>query len=110
MTDEKSVRAAAGRSGGAYGRLDVLVNNAAIIPAGDDAASADRGRRTATAFETNVIGLVAVTQAMLPLLRKAGDARIVNLSTSLASLTQVGDPESRMSTVLRSATTRRRRR
>jgi NAD(P)-dependent dehydrogenase (short-subunit alcohol dehydrogenase family) len=50
-------------------------------------------------FETNVIGLVDVTQALLPVLRNADAARIVNLSTSLASFTQVGDPESRMSTV-----------
>jgi NAD(P)-dependent dehydrogenase (short-subunit alcohol dehydrogenase family) len=51
-------------------------------------------------FETNVFGLVATTQAMLPLLRSAKAARIVNLSSELASLTRVGDPESRMSTVL----------
>ncbi len=51
-----------------------------------------------TAFETNVVGLVAITQALLPLLRKAEQARVVNLSTSLASFTLVGDPTSRMST------------
>jgi NAD(P)-dependent dehydrogenase (short-subunit alcohol dehydrogenase family) len=99
VTDQESVRQAADRLARDHGRLDVLVNNAAIIPAGDDAAgevAADVLRR---AFETNVIGLMAVTQAMLPLLRKAGDARIVNLSSELASLTRVGDPASRMSTI-----------
>jgi NAD(P)-dependent dehydrogenase (short-subunit alcohol dehydrogenase family) len=100
VTDEASVRAAAERVAAEYGRLDVLVNNAAIIPAGDDAVSRIETGVLRSAFETNVLGLVGVTQAFLPLLRKAEAARIVNLSTSLASFAQVGDPESRMSTVL----------
>jgi NAD(P)-dependent dehydrogenase (short-subunit alcohol dehydrogenase family) len=100
VTDERSVQAAAGVIEREYGRLDVIVNNAAIIPAGDDAVSRVDSDVLRAAFETNVIGLVATTRAMLPLLRKAEGARIVNLSTSLASFAQVGDPESRMSTVL----------
>lgn len=100
VTDAASVRAAAERVTAEYGRLDVLVNNAAIIPAGDDAVSRIETGVLRSAFETNVLGLVGVTQAFLPLLRKAEAARIVNLSTSLASFAQVGDPESRMSTVL----------
>jgi NAD(P)-dependent dehydrogenase (short-subunit alcohol dehydrogenase family) len=100
VTDESSVRAAAGRIDAEYGRLDVLVNNAAIIPTGDDAVSRVAGDVLRDAFETNVIGLVGVTQAMLPLLRRAERARVVNLSTSLASFELVGDPESRMSTIL----------
>ncbi|WP_327640940.1 SDR family NAD(P)-dependent oxidoreductase [Kribbella sp. NBC_00482] len=100
VTDETSVRAAAERVAAEYGRLDVLVNNAAIIPAGDDAVSRIETAVLRSAFETNVLGLVGVTQAFLPLLRNAEAARIVNLSTSLASFEQVGDPESRMSTVL----------
>jgi NAD(P)-dependent dehydrogenase (short-subunit alcohol dehydrogenase family) len=76
----------------------VLVNNAAIIPAGDDAVSRIEADVLRSAFETNVLGLVAVTQAFLPLLRQADAARVVNLSTSLASFELVGDPESRMST------------
>jgi NAD(P)-dependent dehydrogenase (short-subunit alcohol dehydrogenase family) len=100
VTDAASVRAAAERVAAEYGRLDVLVNNAAIIPAGDDAVSRIEAGVLRSAFETNVLGLVGVTQAFLPLLRTAEAARIVNLSTSLASFEQVGDPESRMSTVL----------
>lgn len=46
-----------------------------------------------------MIGLVSVTNALLPLMRKAGAARIVNLSGGLGSLTRVGDPGSRISTV-----------
>ncbi|MET9315280.1 SDR family oxidoreductase [Kribbella sp. NPDC003505] len=100
VTDEQSVRAAAERVAAEYGRLDVLVNNAAIIPEGDDAVSRIGAAVLRSAFETNVLGLVRVTQAFLPLLHQAEAARIVNLSTSLASFEQVGDPESRMSTVL----------
>jgi len=100
VTDESSVAAAAQRINSDYGRLDVLVNNAAIIPAGDDAVSRVQSDVLRQAFETNVIGLVGTTRAMLPLLRNADGARVVNMSTSLASFTQVGDPESRMSTVL----------
>ena len=100
VTDEASVLAAAERVESSYGRLDVLINNAAIIPAGDDAVSRIEAGALREAFETNVLGLVAVTQAFLPLLHKAEAARVVNLSTSLASFEQVGDPESRMSTVL----------
>ena len=98
VTDEKSVRSAAEWIETACGRLDVLVNNAAIIPAGDDAVSQVGIGVLREAFETNVFGLVSVTQAMLPLLSRAERARVVNLSTSLASFAQVGDPESRMST------------
>ncbi|HWD83844.1 MAG TPA: SDR family oxidoreductase [Kribbella sp.] len=100
VTDPGSFAAAAATVESAYGRLDVLVNNAAIIPAGDGAVSEVAGDVLRSAFETNVIGLVGVTQAFLPLLRRAAAARIVNLSTSLASFEQVGDPRSRLSTVL----------
>ncbi|WP_433166860.1 SDR family oxidoreductase [Kribbella sp. CA-247076] len=100
VTDETSVRAAADRIETEYGRLDVLVNNAAVIPDGDDAVSRVRGDVLRAAFEINVIGLVGVTQAMLPLLRKAERARIVNLSTALASFELVGDPDSPLSELL----------
>ncbi|GAA1687726.1 SDR family oxidoreductase [Kribbella yunnanensis] len=99
VNDPESVRSAADQIAAEYGRLDVLINNAAIIPVGDTAVSEVASDVLRDGFETNVVGLVAVTQAMLPLLRKAEQARIVNLSTSLASFTLVGDPESRMSTV-----------
>jgi NAD(P)-dependent dehydrogenase (short-subunit alcohol dehydrogenase family) len=100
VTDEASARAAAGWIERTYGRLDVLVNNAAIIADGDGPVSEVPVESLRAGFETNVLGLVATTQAMLPLLLRAEAARVVNLSTELSSLTRVGDPESRMSTVL----------
>jgi NAD(P)-dependent dehydrogenase (short-subunit alcohol dehydrogenase family) len=100
VTDEDSVRTAAAWIGENHGRLDVLVNNAAIIAEGDGAVSEISAEALRRSYEINVIGLVSTTSALLPLLRKAPAARIVNLSSELASLTRVGDPASRMSTVL----------
>lgn len=100
VTDENSVRTAASTVEQTYGRLDLLVNNAAIIPEGDTAVSQTDADVLRAAYDTNVVGLVLTTTAMLPLLKKAENARIVNMSSELASLTRVGDPESRMSTVL----------
>ena len=91
VTDAGSVEAAARTVETECGRLDILVNNAAI--AIDDAAPSalalDVMRRT---YETNVFGVVRVTQAFLPLLRLSKAGRIVNLSSGLGSLTQQSDP------------------
>ncbi|UKK94696.1 SDR family oxidoreductase [Brucella pseudogrignonensis] len=77
-----------------YGRLDILVNNAGIFDTADappSRASIDAARRM---MEVNFIGALAVTQAMLPLLRAAPEGRIVNMSSTLGSLTANGDPAS----------------
>jgi NAD(P)-dependent dehydrogenase (short-subunit alcohol dehydrogenase family) len=82
VTDEASIAAAAAE----MDRLDVLVNNAGINPGSEDIAgtSVEQFRR---AYETNVFGLVAVTQAFLPALRRSAHPRIVNLSSGTGSLT-----------------------
>ena len=75
-----------------FPHLDVLVNNAAIVdPADAPPATVDLAavRRV---METNFFGTLAVTQAMLPLLRAAPAARIVNVSSGLGSLTLNADP------------------
>lgn len=76
-----------------FGRLDVLVYNAAVVldNAGVIDADLEKFRHT---FETNVFGVVTVTQAMLPLPRQSTAGRIVNVSSGLASLTQNADPQS----------------
>ncbi len=91
VTDEASITEAARRIEEEFGGLDVLVNNAAIAQDSVPPSQLDLAtlRRT---FETNVFGVVAVTQAMLPMLRKSSAGRIVNLSSGLGSLSQNSDP------------------
>jgi NAD(P)-dependent dehydrogenase (short-subunit alcohol dehydrogenase family) len=82
-----------------FGKLDVLVNNAAIyadevkdgkvVQAGQ--TSLDVYRKT---FDTNFFNLIALTQALLPLIRNSDAGRIVNLSSILGSLTLHSDPKS----------------
>jgi NAD(P)-dependent dehydrogenase (short-subunit alcohol dehydrogenase family) len=94
LDDLASTDAAATKIKAEHGKLDILVNNAGIFDFADappSKASIDAVRRV---MEVNFIGALAVTQAMLPLLRQAPAGRIVNLSSSLGSLTLNGDPTS----------------
>ncbi|MBS1020234.1 MULTISPECIES: SDR family oxidoreductase [Gluconobacter] len=94
LIDHATIAAAAETIRAEHGRLDILVNNAGIVDAQDGpptASSADAARRI---MDTNFVGTLALTQAMLPLLRAAPAARIVNLSSSLGSLWVNGDPTS----------------
>jgi NAD(P)-dependent dehydrogenase (short-subunit alcohol dehydrogenase family) len=103
VTDAASIAQAAERIGREFGRLDLLVNNAAIsnTTKGEQSLQ-DYGQRSQASnisldemraiWETNVFGVVAVYQAMLPLLRLSSDARIVNVSSGVGSLTANADP------------------
>jgi NAD(P)-dependent dehydrogenase (short-subunit alcohol dehydrogenase family) len=103
VTSAASVAAAAERIRRELGRLDVLVNNAAIATLSKPDMSfeeiLEKGRPSLaslddvrTVFETNVFGVIAVTQAMLPLLREAPAGRIVNVSSEVGSLALQTDP------------------
>ncbi len=93
VTDDASVAAAAALIEQRTGRLDVLVNNAGVTggwPQEPTTVSPDTVR---AAVETNVIGVVRVTNAMLPLLRRSSSPRIVNLSSHVGSLGLQTNPE-----------------
>lgn len=103
VTDQASIAAAAERIQKEYGHLDVLVNNAAISHAGEPGRTMEKVLASTRAtnisidemrviYETNVFGVIAVTQAMLPLLRKSPAARIVNVSSNVGSLALNADP------------------
>jgi len=87
VTDAASVAAAAGR----VERLDVLVNNAGVMVDGRKApeSDVDAFRRT---YETNLFGVLEVTNAFLPALRRSPAPRIVNVSSGTGSLTWSADP------------------
>ena len=104
ITDKNSIEAAAERIRKEFGRLDVLINNAAIsnttkLSGMSLVEYANRTRpsnvsldEVRAVWETNVFGALAVYQAMLPLLREAPAARIVNVSSGVGSLTRTSDP------------------
>jgi NAD(P)-dependent dehydrogenase (short-subunit alcohol dehydrogenase family) len=87
VTDDATVAAAAGMIEGRAGRLDVLVNNAGITGGAPQTPTTVDPATVRTAVETNVIGVIRVTNAMLPLLRRSASPRIVNMSSSVGSLT-----------------------
>lgn len=84
VTDQASVEAVASKLERDYGHLDVLVNNAGVfVGVGPFATTALHMQQT---FEVNVFGVVTVVNAMLPLLRRSAAPRIVNVSSTTASL------------------------
>ncbi|WP_433216391.1 SDR family oxidoreductase [Dactylosporangium sp. CS-047395] len=88
VTDPDSIAAAAGQ----VEVLDVLVNNAGILLERGALPSATPVAMLRETFEVNVLGVVAVTNAFLPALRRAPSARIVNLGSGLGSLAFTADP------------------
>lgn len=103
VTDAASIAAAAERIRTEFGRLDLLVNNAGISNNRTGPVTMAEFTQTSAAsivsidevraiWDTNVFGVLAVYQAMLPLLRLSSDARIVNVSSGVGSLAANADP------------------
>ena len=92
VTDENSVKTARAEIGKKTGVLDVLINNAGINGGSPYTALDARTDQFMAAFDTNVFGVVRVTQAFIDLLRKSAEPRIVNVSTSVGSLALQSDP------------------
>lgn len=103
VTDDTSIAAAAARIQAEFGRLDLLVNNAGVSFLGDrDTPLEERARSglltavpLATVrqiYEINVFGVIALTQALLPLLRSTAGSRVVNVGSGGGSLAANADP------------------
>ena len=93
VSDQKTIDSAAKQIESEFGKLDILVNNAGILSDGDRLPPSQVDVETLRhTYETNVFGVFAVTKSLLPLLKKSKAGRIVNLSSSLGSLTQNSDP------------------
>jgi NAD(P)-dependent dehydrogenase (short-subunit alcohol dehydrogenase family) len=94
VTDPASIARAARDIEEQHGRLDILVNNAGITGSFRGAPSEVTLDQLRQVYDTNVFGVVAVTNQMLPLLRRSAAGRIVNMSSGLGSLTLNSDPGS----------------
>jgi NAD(P)-dependent dehydrogenase (short-subunit alcohol dehydrogenase family) len=111
VTDPATVQEAAEQVEERFGHLDVLINNAGITGSGqvspedahDQVPSSVDLDMVRAVFETNVFGVIAVTNAMLPLLRRSPAPRIVNVSSGAGSLTLASDPDGPLATLPASA-------
>jgi len=111
VTDQATVQEAAKQAEQRFGHLDVLINNAGITGSGqvspqdatDQIPSTVDLDMVRAVFETNVFGVITVTNAMLPLLRRSPAPRIVNVSSHAGSLALTSDPDGPFATLLPSA-------
>lgn len=98
VTDGESVAAAAKHVEADSGRLDALVNNAGIVSEWGTAVADITADQVRAAYDVNVFGVVAVTNAFVPLLRRSPNARIVNMSSGLGSTTLLSELDGRLAT------------
>lgn len=90
VTDDKSVDNAAAQIKSQYGRLDILVNNAAM----NSMVEPPTRETLRKILEVNVVGALSTTEAFLDLLRKSSEKRLVFVSSSTGSINQAVDPKS----------------
>ncbi len=92
VTNPASISAAARIVEQEQGKLDILINNAGILGSTPQTASETAISDIRQVFDTNFFGVISVTQAFLPLLKKSESARISNITSGLGSLTLHSDP------------------
>jgi NAD(P)-dependent dehydrogenase (short-subunit alcohol dehydrogenase family) len=93
VTDKASIDEAAALMGKSHPVLDLLINNAGILGPRPTAGEPYPVEEIMRVFDTNVFGVMRVTQAFLPLLSRSDSPRIVNVSSGLGSLTKQSDPD-----------------
>lgn len=94
VTDGASIRAAVHYITDQFGRIDVLVNNAGIMVDSDATVLTVNAATVSETMQTNFYGPLLLCQNCIPWMRKNGYGRIVNISSTLGSLTEIADPES----------------
>ncbi|MEY8759310.1 SDR family oxidoreductase [Chryseobacterium tongliaoense] len=92
VTNPDSITAAKNWVENEQGKLDILINNAGILGANPQTASATSIQDIREVFDTNFFGVISVTQAFLDLLKKSDSPRISNITSGLGSLTLHSDP------------------
>ena len=92
VTRDETIKKAAATIQKEHGRIDILVNNAGVVDKGDAAPSSADPEAVRRILDVNFFGVLAVTQAMLPLVKKSAAGRIVMVSSGLGSLALNADP------------------
>jgi NAD(P)-dependent dehydrogenase (short-subunit alcohol dehydrogenase family) len=99
VTNATSIMAAVGRVEGLFGRLDVLVNNAGIMIDTETGILELALGLLQNTLDTNAFGPLLLSQGCVPLMKKNGYGRIVNLSSTLGALTDIVNPDSNYNTL-----------
>jgi len=92
VLDTDSIIAAKNLIENEQGKLDILINNAGILGVSPQTATETSISEIKDVFDTNFFGVIQVTQAFLPLLKKSDSPRISNITSGLGSLTLHSDP------------------
>ena len=90
VTDASTIRELHDFLAGSFGRLDALINNAGIIADGDGSVLTISASVVRQTFETNTLGPLQISQTLIPLLKKSPAGRIINISSGMGSLTEMG--------------------
>lgn len=112
VTDLTSVRAAVAETMGLFGRVDILINNAGVMlersGTPNFVASSVEAAVVRATFDVNLFGALTMSQAVLPIMRDQGYGRIVNMSSGMGQLSEMGaeHPAYRMSKAALNALTR----